>query len=149
MISINLNERNSVFSVTEIPGPGLQMAPGLQRAWKLFRDSHICRPATTAKFTNPPRSCWRHMRWQNGRTRRSPNPNAEEVLRDCVTNGERSGAQRIPSWPGVSPPTKAEYICALGDANLRGIKSYSPNKTATIEMGFMMLANAAFPKRFE
>ena len=35
------------------------------------------------------------MRWHNGRTRRSPNPNPEEVLRDCVTNGERSAAHSI------------------------------------------------------
>ena len=39
--------------------------------------------------------CWRTMRWHNGRTRRSPNPNSEEVLRDCVTNGERSAAHSI------------------------------------------------------
>src|ERR1700733_4656523 len=35
------------------------------------------------------------MRWHNGRTRRSPNPNPAEVLRDCVTNGERSAAHSI------------------------------------------------------
>jgi hypothetical protein len=35
------------------------------------------------------------MRWHNGRTRRSPNPNSAEVLRDCVTNGERSAAHSI------------------------------------------------------
>src|ERR1700752_4524062 len=39
--------------------------------------------------------CWRTMRWHNGRTRRSPNPNPEEVFRDCVTNGERSAAHSI------------------------------------------------------
>jgi hypothetical protein len=35
------------------------------------------------------------MRWHNGRTRRSPNPNSEEVLRDCVIYGERSAAHSI------------------------------------------------------
>jgi hypothetical protein len=39
--------------------------------------------------------CWRIMRWHNGRTRRSLNPNSEEVLQDCVTNGERSAAHSI------------------------------------------------------
>src|ERR1700756_980949 len=39
--------------------------------------------------------CWRTMRWHNGRTRCSPNPNPEEVFRDCVTNGERSAAHSI------------------------------------------------------
>ena len=39
--------------------------------------------------------CRRIMRWHNGRTRRSPNPNPAEVLRDCVTNGERSAAHSI------------------------------------------------------
>jgi hypothetical protein len=35
------------------------------------------------------------MSWHNGRSRRSPNPNPEKVLRDCVTNGERSAAHSI------------------------------------------------------
>src|SRR6202044_1952443 len=35
------------------------------------------------------------MIWHNGRTQRSPNPNPAEVLRDCVTNGERSAAHSI------------------------------------------------------
>jgi hypothetical protein len=58
----------------------------------------------------PCQVCWRTMRWHNGRTRRSLNPNSEEVLRDCLTNGERSAAH--PILARSLAPTKAEYICA-------------------------------------
>src|SRR6266851_3990027 len=39
--------------------------------------------------------CWRMRRWHNGRTRRSPNPKSEIVLRDCSVNGEESAAHSI------------------------------------------------------
>jgi len=35
------------------------------------------------------------MSWHNGRTRRTPNPDSEEVVRDCITNGGRSAADSI------------------------------------------------------
>jgi hypothetical protein len=39
--------------------------------------------------------CWRTMRWQNGQTQRSRNPNSEEVLQDCPTKWEESAAYSI------------------------------------------------------
>ena len=56
------------------------------------------------------------MRWHHGRTRRSPNPNSEEVPRDCLTNGEGSAAHSI--LAGASSPTKADHICADQPATL-------------------------------
>ena len=67
------------------------LATGLEIAC----DSHIRKPATATKIMISCQVCWRTMRWHNGRTRRSLNPNSEEVLRDCVTNGEQSAAHSI------------------------------------------------------
>jgi hypothetical protein len=39
--------------------------------------------------------CWRTMRWHNGQTQRSRNPNSEEVLQDCPTKWEESAAYSI------------------------------------------------------
>ena len=75
---------------------GLQIAAVQRQPWKSLRDSHIRKPATAAiKVLISRQVCWRIMRWHNGRTRRSSNPNSAEVLRDCVTNGERSAAHSI------------------------------------------------------
>jgi hypothetical protein len=54
--------------------------------------------------------CWRTMRWHNGQTQRSRNPNSEEVLQDCPTKWEESAAYSI--LARSSSPTKAVYICA-------------------------------------
>ena len=44
------------------------------------------------------------------RTLRSHHRNPQEVFQIALLNGSR--AQRIPSWPEASTPTRAEYICA-------------------------------------
>ncbi len=72
------------------------MTPGGSQAWK----SH-------ARFSHPPPSDDRGVydflpgllakttRWHNGRTRRSQNPNSEEVFQDCLTKWEESAAHSI------------------------------------------------------
>src|SRR5713101_2825933 len=52
-------------------------------------------PSDYCEITISCQVCWRMRRWHNGRTRRSPNPKSEIVLRDCPTNGEESAAHSI------------------------------------------------------
>jgi hypothetical protein len=59
--------------------------------------------------------CWRAMRWHNGQTQRSRNPNPEEVLRDCLTKWEERSV--FHPGPECFTPTKAVYICADQPAN--------------------------------
>jgi hypothetical protein len=68
---------------------------------------------------------WRTMRWHNGRTWRSPNPNSKEVFPDW---------QRIPSRPGVNQLQQKPYTFAQANLSLhfslatrrRAIHSESP-----------------------
>src|SRR6266404_2819518 len=52
-------------------------------------------PSDYCEITISCQVCWRMRRWHNGRTRRSPNPKSEIVLRDCSVNGEESAAHSI------------------------------------------------------
>jgi hypothetical protein len=50
------------------------------------------------------------MRWHNGRTRRSLNPNSENACKGSVTKKDEGAAH--PILARSLAPTKAEYICA-------------------------------------
>jgi len=71
------------------------MTPGFSQAWKSRMRFPHPQLSYYYEFIFSCQVCWRTMRWHNGRTRRSENPYPEEVLQDCLTNGETSAAHSI------------------------------------------------------
>src|SRR6266436_1447796 len=71
----------------------------LQQRPYTFAQTNLWRPqislAVRRRTIHSCQVCWRMRRWHNGRTRRSPNPKSEIVLRDCSVNGEESAAHSI------------------------------------------------------
>ena len=72
------------------------MTPGGSQAWKSHaRFPHPQPSDDRGVYDFLPGLLAKTTRWHNGRTRRSQNPNSEEVFQDCLTKWEESAAHSI------------------------------------------------------
>src|SRR5579864_310773 len=72
------------------------MTPGGSQAWKSHaRFPHPQPSDDRGVYDFLPGLLAKTARWHNGPTRRSQNPNSEEVFQDCLTKWEESAAHSI------------------------------------------------------